>query len=566
MALDGGFLKKIVEELKSAIDCHIDKIYQPSRDELVFLLRKKGFVKRLLVTVKNGSARIQFTENRYENPDIPPNFCMLLRKYLSSARLIDVTQSGLERVAELIFSATNEMGDTVNLRLVCELIGNQANAILIKNDGTIIDALKHSDVETAERFILPGAIYKYPPSQQKINPLETDIAKFSNEISALDGELWKNIINRLDGFSPLVCREIEYKVQKGNALEKVLADVLESLKPDSPALPTVILKPDGTPLEFSYIDIEQYGCDFKRKYYNNFCELLDGFYTERDTAAKITAAAHDIIKLINNLKARTEKKLALRLNELKQCENRETLRIYGELLKANLYNIRSGSNVAIVQNYYDENLAEIKIPLNPALSPSKNAEKYFKDYKKTYTAEQTLTALTEADREELVYFDSVLDSISRSKTLAEISEIRDELADAGYIKRPNVKNRKKQPTLSFKEEVSSEGYRILIGKNNLQNDMLTTKLASKNDLWFHTKNIPGSHVVVFSEGKEISDETVIKAALLAAKNSKAAASTQVPVDYTFIKNVKKPNGAKPGMVIYTTNKTVFVNPTKETME
>lgn len=564
MALDGGFLKKIVDELKTAIDCHIDKIYQPSRDELVFLLRKKGFVKRLLVTVKNGSARIQFTENRYENPDVPPNFCMLLRKYLSSARLMDVTQSGLERVAELIFSATNEMGDTVKLRLVCELIGNQANAVLVKDDGTIIDALKHSDVETAERFILPGALYKYPPSQSKINPLEIDVNGFAEEISKSDGELWKNIINRLNGFSPLVCREIESRVQKGEKLAEILESVLNRLETDSTAMPTVVLKPDGTPFEFSYIDIAQYGDEFKRKYYNSFCELLDAFYSERDTVAKITSAAHDIIKLITNLKGRTEKKLALRLNELKQCENRENLRIYGELLKANLYNIQNGSSFAVVQNYYDENLADIRIPLNPALSPAKNAEKYFKDYKKTYTAEQTLKTLTEADREELIYFDSVLDSISRSKTLAEISEIRDELAEAGYIKRPLVKNRKKQQALTFKEEQSIEGYRILIGKNNLQNDMLTTRLASKNDLWFHTKNIPGSHVVVFSEGKEISDETIMQAALLAAKNSKAATSSQVPVDYTLIKNVKKPNGAKPGMVIYTTNKTVFVNPSKET--
>ncbi len=561
MALDGAFLKRIVDELRTAIDCHIDKIYQPTRDELVFLLRKKGFVKRLLVTVKNGSARIHFTENKYENPDVPPNFCMLLRKYLSSARLIDVTQTGLERVAELVFSATNELGDTVRLRLVCELIGNQANAVLVREDGTIIDALKHSDVETAERFILPGAVYKYPPSQKKVNPLEINPAHFADEVSQLDGELWRNIINRLDGFSPLVCREIEYQVQKGRPLTESLNEVLSFLKNGGCAV--IVLKPDGSPLEFSYTNIEQYGSDYKQKHFESYSELLDAFYSERDTAAKITAAAHDIIRLVNNLKSRTEKKLALRLNELKQCENRETLRIYGELLKANLYGIENGSEFAVVPNYYDENMADIKIPLNPALSPAKNAEKYFKEYKKTYTAEQTLTALTEADREELIYFESVLDSISRSKTLTEIAEIRDELADAGYIKRIVTKNRKKQQSISFKEEISKEGYRILIGKNNLQNDMLTTRLASKNDLWFHVKNIPGSHVVVFCEGGEVSEETVLRAALLAAKNSKAATSSQVPVDYTFIKNVKKPNGAKPGMVIYTTNKTVFVNPCKE---
>lgn len=561
MAFDGGFLYKIVDELKEAVDCHIDKISQPSKDELVFLFRKKGFVKRLLITVKNGSARLHFTENKYENPDIPPNFCMLLRKYLSSARLIDIKQAGLERVVELVFSATNELGDTVKLSLICELIGNQANAILLREDGTIIDALRHSDVETAQRYILPGAVYEYPPKQEKINISEADINSLANEISSSDGELWKNIINRLDGLSPLVCREAEHLVNSGNSLCEVLEELKYSIEFGGKAV--MLLKPDGAPMDFSYIAIHQYGSDYKLREYGSYSELLDAFYTEKDIASRIYAAAHDIIRLVNNLKARTEKKLALRLNELKQCENRETLRIYGELLKANLYRIENGSKFAVVENYYDENMAEIKIPLNPALTPPKNAEKYFKEYKKTYTAEQTLTELTKRDREELIYFDSVLDSISRSVTLAEIAEIRDELAEAGYIKRTEQKRKKKQQSLAFKEERSKEGYRILIGKNNVQNDLLTTKMASKNDLWFHVKNIPGSHVVVFCEGGELSDETVLQAATLAAVNSKAATSAQVPVDYTYIKNVKKPNGAKPGMVIYTTNKTVYVNPEGE---
>ena len=561
MAFDGGFLKKTVAELKEAIDCHIDKIYQPTRDELVFLLRKKGFVKRLLVTVKNGSARINFTENKYENPDVPPNFCMLLRKYLSSARLTDITQSGLERVTELVFSATNELGDTVKLSLVCELIGNQANVILLREDRTIIDALRHSDVETAQRYILPGAVYEYPKKLEKLDPFKIDIKAFSDELLKTEGELWKNIINRLDGFSPLVCREIEHRVNCKEQLYDVLCDVLSYLTTKSKAV--MIMKPDGTPLEFSYIDINQYGVEYKKREFNSFSELLDAFYTEKDTAARIASSAHDIIRLVNNLKSRTEKKLALRLNELKQCENRETFRIYGELLKANLYRIENGSKFAVVSNYYDENMADVKIPLNPALSPAKNAEKYFKDYKKTYTAEQTLTALTEQDRQELVYFDSVLDSISRSVTLAEISEIREELADAGYLRKAVAGKKKKQQNSALKEEISREGYRILIGKNNTQNDLITTRMAAKNDLWFHVKNIPGSHVVVFCEGGAVSEETVLKVARLAAQNSKAATSSQVPVDYTYIKNVKKPNGAKPGMVIYTTNKTVYVNPSKE---
>ena len=566
MAFDGGFLYKTVGELKEANDCHIDKIYQPTRDELVLLLRKKGFVKRLLITVKSGSARLHFTENKYENPAIPPNFCMLLRKHLSSAKLLDVTQPGLERVAELCFSATNEMGDTVKLTLICELIGNQSNVILIKEDGKILDSLRHSDIETAKRLILPGAIYEYPASQQKLDPFSCNITEVCEKIAASENELSKELLSYFDGFSPLVCREIEYLtecgVKKGRdcktALKEAVLSIIKALNEKSDTC--LIFKPDGTPLDFSYTDITQYGSEYKTRVFESCSAVLDAFYTAKDTVARIKAAAHDIIKLVTNLKARTEKKLALRLKELKNCENRDTLRIYGELLKANLHCIENGSSFAEVANYYDEDLKTVRIPMNPALSPAKNAEKYFKDYKKTYSAEQTLTALTEEDRNELVYFDTVLDNISRCSTVSEIAEIREELTEAGYLRNTVAPKRKKNTQTVLKEYTSKEGYRILVGKNNLQNDYITTRLASKSDLWFHVKNIPGSHVVVFSGGNTVSDETILKAATLAAENSKAAASSQVPVDYTYIKNVKKPTGAKPGMVIYTTNKTVFVNP------
>lgn len=562
MAFDGGFLHKTVGELKGAIDCHIDKIHQPSKDELVFLLRKKGFVKRLLITVKSGSARLHFTENKYENPAVPPNFCMLLRKHLSSARLINISQLGLERVAELHFYATNEMGDTVTLKLICELIGNQANVILVREDGKIIDALRRSDVETAKRLILPGAVYEYPPSQQKIDTLNGDIVSVCGEIYLSDKEISKELLSRFDGFSPLICREAEYlitgKEDKKTALTKVVSDFINLIKSDKEVF--ILYSHDNTALDFSYTNITQYGDGYRNESYKTCSELLDAFYTAKDTKAKLKSAAHDIIRLVNNLRSRTEKKLSLRLTELEKCKNRDMLRIYGELLKANLHNIKNGDMKAIVVNYYDENLNTVEIPLNPALSPSKNADKYFKDYKKTYSAEQTLTALTEKDREELIYLDTVSDSIARCETLSSLNEIREELVEAGYIRKTANTKKGKMPQTVFSEYTSKEGFRILVGKNNLQNDYITTRLASKNDLWFHVKNIPGSHVVVFSSGAEVSDETVAKAAFLAAVNSKAANSSQVPVDYTKIKNVKKPSGAKPGMVIYTTNKTVFINP------
>ena len=557
MAFDGGFLHRITEELNIADGSHVDKIYQPSKDELVLLLRKKNFAKRLLICVKPGSARIQFTENKYENPASPPMFCMLIRKYLSAAKLIKVTQPSLERIAELTFSYTNEMGDISEIRLIAEFIGNKTNILLLGADGRIIDCLSKSDPETADRLLLPGALYEYPVNQGKLNPLTAETNQISTAAITHGDNTAKALLDIIDGFSPLVCREAVFKSEIAGNLNSALNAIVTDLK--NGGTPTMLIKADGTPYDFSYTDISQYAGEFDKKSFKSYSELLDAFYTARENSERLRRSAADIIKLITNLRARTERKLAIRLNDLKKCENRETLRIYGELLKANLYRLQNGATFAEVENYYDE-MKQIRIPLNPALSPQKNADKYFKDYKKTYTAERTLTDLTERDKEELKYFDSVLDSISRSESISEISEIREELALAGYIKQNGARKKKVSAVPQFKEYTSDEGYKILVGKNNRQNDYLTTVLAAKNDLWFHVKNIPGSHVIVMCRGGEVSDATVMKAAALAAANSKAAGSSQVPVDYTPVKFVKKPNGAKPGMVIYTTNKTVFVTP------
>ncbi len=556
MAFDGGFLSKVIGEISEAVDSHIDKIYQPSRDELVLLLRKKGFAKRLYINVKTGSARLHFTESRPENPAVPPNFCMLLRKYISSARLVKVAQPSLERVAELYFTAANEMGDTENYRLVCEMIGAKANVILVRENGKIVDALKHSDVETAKRYILPNADYEYPEKEEKLNPVKNEgeiLEKIGNDCP----DLAKKLLNLAEGFSPLVCREIEFKSQTVG-LKKAYDNLLEDLCQEQ--VPIMVLKPDGEPFDYSYTEIHQYGVGYENKVFESFSYLLDEFYLEKENAQRISTAARDIIKLVKNLKDRTSRRLALRLQDLKKCENREDLRIFGELIKANLYRLKPGDNEAVVENYYDENMSLVKIPLNPALSPSKNADRYFKEYKKTYTAAEALNRFTREDKQELIYFESVLESIERCGSIAEIGEIREELYEAGYIKRPAQKISRKKETPKPLEFTSVEGYRILVGKNNTQNDYLTTRLASKNDLWFHTKDIPGSHVIVMCEGKDVSDQTILQAATLAAKNSKAKESSQVPVDYTPVKFVKKPNGAKAGMVIYTTNKTVYINP------
>ena len=559
MAFDGGFLHKIVLELNKAVDSRVDKVYQPSKDELVFLLRKKGFAQRVLITARPGSARICFTDEKYENPMSPPMFCMLIRKHLSAAKLISVTQPKLERIAVLTFTSANEMGDVVEIKLIAEFLGNKTNIILVGPEGRIIDSLRRSDPEKNERMILPGAIYQFPERNEKLAPLTVDAHTVADCIGAEKDCNERILLDNIDGFSPLICREVIFRAEKLGSLAASLETVINELKENGTPL---LLYKDGEPFDFSYADITHYSDEFEKKTFPDYSALLNAFYSERENTARIKHAAADIIKLVNNLKNRTEKKLSLRLCDLKKCENREKLRIYGELLKANLYRIKPGSAYFEAENYYD-NMYIVKIPLDQALSPQKNAAKYFKDYKKTYTAEQKLTALTEKDREELVYFDSVLDSILRSESISDIEEIREELADAGYIKKSAQKRSKKSPPMKFKEYTSDEGYKIFVGRNNRENDYLTTELAGKNDLWFHTKNIPGSHVIVFSGGADVSDITIIKAAALAAQNSKAAGSSNVPVDYTQIKYVKKPSGSKPGMVIYKTNKTVYVTPDKK---
>jgi len=557
MAFDGGFLHTVTTELQQAVDCHVDKIYQPARDVLVLSLRKKGFVKRLVLSAASGTARVHFTEQKYENPDTPPMFCMLARKIFSSAKLTSVQQKGLERVIEFTFDTANEMGDRIKPKIVCELIGNSSNIILVGEDGKIYDAVHRSDIEKSNRLIMSGATYRYPESQNKINILNADPQKTAEEIMSNNAkDLSQVLLQTLEGVSPLVCREIAHQSEN-----RPLIALMQKLKDSILSGEFVMLcKEDGAPADFCYMPITQYGSLYAIKRFASPSALLDAFYFERENAARIHKASSDISKLVSNLLTRARRRMAVREKELEQNRNRDDLRIKGELIKANLYAIEQGSATARVQNYYDESLSEMEIPLDPALSPAANAAKYFKDYKKSCGAVQSLGALIESDKEEIEYLESVSESLERSKTLADIAEIREELSLGGYIKFANKKQNRKKQQPQLTEYKSAEGYRILVGKNNMQNDYITCALASKGDMWFHTKNIHGSHVVVFCGGGPLSNETIIFAASLAAKNSKASSSSNVPVDYTPVKYVKKPVGAKAGMVIYTTNKTVFVNP------
>ena len=568
MALDGAFLHILVNELKAAESAFVEKIHQPSKDELVILLRKKGFSKKLYICVSPNRAVIRFTSEQNYNPASPPMFCMLLRKHLGAARLTQISQPLLERVVFLNFSATNEMGDREDIKISVELLSGRPNIILIGPQGKIIDSLYRSDFEKNTRLIQPGAVYSLPESQNKLSVLSTDLNTLVSLIKS-QGEtpLHKAVLSALDGVSPLIAREIAYisagdidtpaahcsDVKLYNALLLVKNSILNA---DSLC---AVYSENGEIFDFSYMPINQYSGGYSLKFFNSCCDTLEEYFSKKQGLRVTEQKAKDIIKLLKNTKERILRKTELRKKDLSKCENREQLRLYGELLKANLHLIKNGAPFADVQNYYDENLDYIRIPLNPALSPAANAAKYFKEYKKTYSAEQTLTALIEQDKRELEYIESVLECIDRADSALELDEIREELILSGYLKTASNRNRNKNKLSEPLKFTSPTGFNVFVGKNNLQNDYLTLKFASKTDYWFHTKNIPGSHVIAVTDAKPIDDATVLFAAKLAKQHSKASASTKVAVDYTLVKNIKKPSGAKPGMVIYLTNKTILID-------
>lgn len=574
MPLDGAFLYLLKNELiETAVGCRVEKIYQPAKEEFIFVLHSRGFLGKLLISAKTSAARVHFTKYAPENPATPPMFCMLLRKHLSGAKITGFSQPGLERVLKIHFEAVNEMGDIIHPQIVVELIGSRPNIIFVAEDGRIIDAVRRSDIEKETRLIQPGAIYHLPEPQDKLNILEEDIGLVASKIKGFSGiELSKAILNTVEGVSPLVCREIAHFVGRGQELTtdrldddlsnrlnvrlRILAEEISGK-----GTPTLVLNANSRPMDFSYIPITQYGTAAITKQMESYSELLDEFYAEREHIDRIRKHSSDLLKLLTNLIQRVNRKINAQKSDLGRCKDREKYRIYGELINANLYNMLKGQPSVQVQNFYDPDLEIVRIPLDTKLTPAQNAQKYFKEYRKLSTAEHTLKNIIKESEQELEYLESVFDALTRADTLAELSAIEEELITSGYIK-TKKKNRPKVKSLSYKQYLSSDGFTILVGRNNKQNDELTFKTARKDDIWLHTKNIPGSHVIIRCEGKTPPNSTIEEAAVLAAYNSKARDSSSVPVDYTLVKNVKKPPGAKPGMVIYDSYSTAFVKPEK----
>ncbi len=576
MALDGIFLSKVKNELKEkAIGLRVDKVNQPTRDEVILNLRGKGCNYKLLFCVRADSPRLHFTSHNIDNPPVPPMFCMLLRKHLTGAMIKDVRQHETDRIIFIDFDATNEIGDKTQLTIVMEIMGKYSNMILVSGE-KIIDSMKRVDYTTSSvRQILPGLQYVLPPQQEKLS-IETDSIDsiIDRILSYREKSLSGAVLNSVQGLSPVVAREIAYKTafddlqvsHLSNELIDNLKAVLEEFSSDIGSSTVYMLcENNGKPKDMSVIDIKQYDEMLKVKAYDSPAELLDDFYFERDRINRINHRGHELIKLLNNLIERTSRKLALQREELKRCEDKETLKLYGELILANLYRLTKGVTHYEVENYYD-NCKVIEIPCNPALTPTENQKKYYKDYRKAQTAEKMLAKLIEDGENEIIYLESVLDELSRADSDSEISSIRLELQNGGYIK--NLKGKKQKPPKELPpiEFRSSDGFKILVGRNNIQNDKLSLKTAAKNDMWLHTQKIPGSHVIIVGDGNEISDQSIEEAAVIAAYYSKAKDSSLVPVDYTRVKALKKPNGAKAGMVIYHEYWTIITKPDNDLVE
>jgi len=574
MALDGAFLYAVKQELSSLIGGRIDKVYQPSRDEIIIAIRSEGSTKKVLFSSGANCARVHITETSPENPKTPPMFCMLMRKHLGGGKLLSIRQDGLERILYFDFECMNEIGDMVKVTVAIEIMGRCSNIILISGEGRVIDAIRRVDAEMSrERMVLPGMTYTLPPKPEKISFLYSEKEEIREKLFSLhNNDLSKCLVSTFEGISPLFAREcVDRTSGKDMALEDIdektfdkLCDYIFSEREkllSGNCNFTVLTDENNNLKDFCFTDIKQYGDLMTSKSFSTAGETLDKFYSERDNSNRLKQRSSDMIKFLSNTSERISRKLALQREELRECDLKDDLKLKGDLINANIWRLEKGQKKAVLENYYDDN-KEIEITLDERLSPAQNAQKYYSEYRKSVNAEIKLTELIEKGEKELIYIDSVLDSLMRSTTENEVLLLRQELAEQGYLRLKSGKQKppKELPPMEF---VSSDGFKILVGRNNKQNDKLTLKIAEKTDIWLHTKDIPGSHVIICAEGNDVSDETIIEAAVLAAYHSKGKNSAQVPVDYVEVKFVKKPAGAKPGMVIFTNNRTLYVKPDEE---
>lgn len=570
MPLDAICLQGVVGELAPQLTgSRIEKIQQPARDQIILLLRGS---RRLFLNAGANQPRIHLTEQLRDNPSQPPMFCMLLRKHLSGGIIESVRQEPLERVVTLTVLASDEMGERSRFTLVWEGMPRRANLILCDRDGRIIDCLRRVDLEAEQdRQVLPGLFYRLPTRQDKRSPLSVTEEEFAALLgrAAPDAPLDGWLLDTFTAISPLVARELTVRAcgstdapaSQGNALWDVFSRWQRAVN-ENTFTPTLI-KRNGSLADFTYGPVTQYGTYAETEVYDSFSHLLDDFYEKREQAERVKQKGRDLLKTATTARDRVRRKLAAQEKELAACLDRDHLRICGELITANLYRMERGQSRLTAQNYYDENCADVDIPLDVRLSPQENAARYFKQYAKAKTAEKYLTAQLQRGREELQYLESVLQELAQAESEQDFNDIRTELTDGGYLRGRGKKQPGFQRASKPREFRSSAGLRILVGRNNRQNDRLTTKDADKRDIWLHTQKIHGSHVILCTGGAEADEQSLMEAASLAAYFSQAQGSTKVPVDYTPVKFVKKPAGAKPGMVVYTTYQSMLADPDEE---
>ena len=573
MAFDSGMIFAVVQEINACVkDAKVEKIQQPQKDEVVITLHSAASRENLRLAINAGASnpKIGFTAVQKENPSAAPMLCMLLRKQLGGGKLVEARQIGFDRIVELEFACRDEMGFAVTRLLIVEIMGKYSNLLLTDGDKKIITALKMIDFSTSRlRQILPGMTYELPPAQDKQDIFTISENTLSSMLAAREGSmpLGKFLLGGFLGISPLVAREIAYRAtgRTDTPLENVLTEPLWNAICDFRAIfasgnfhPTILYDETDKPIEFCFMHILQYGEGVRAENFHTFGELFDAYFEKRDLVDRIKQRGQDIIKLVSSANARLMKKIELQKEELRECADGEKFKLFGDLLTANLYAIKRGEAQAHVQNYYSEDCEEITIELDTRLSPAQNAQRYYKKYNKCKNAKMYLTEQIATAQNELQYLETVSQALDRAETEADLVEIRQELAKSGYASRMHGFKAAKPAAVKPMEFCTSGGYRMVCGKNNTQNDYITFKLAGKLDLWFHVKGAPGSHVVLICNGEEPSEQDYTEAAVLAATYSGAKGSGQIPVDYTRVKNIKKPTASKPGYVTYSTNYTAYV--------
>ena len=582
MPLDAVTLRAALGELHSELaGGRIEKVYQPDREEVILAIRGKVGAKRLLISVAAAAPRMHLIQETIENPASPPMFCMLLRKHIQGAKIVSIRQPSLERMAVIELDTADELGVPCKKYLNAELMGKYSNLILQGEDGRVIDAIRRIDGDiSGKRQVLPGLFYRLPPAQEgKLDPLSVSGPGLVAALCSEDGEkgLDKWLLGHFLGLSPLLCRELACRATgetgkpvcqlteaEREAVGRVFQDFTEFIRENRGKPYLLTRREEQTVFDFSCLPITQYGDLMTVTQEESFSALFSTYYEKKSRAERMNRRAADLLRTVTNARDRAQRKLAAQRQELLETARRDRHKRLGDLITANLYQLEKGMNRVRVVDYFDEACPETEIELDVRLTPQQNAQRYYKLYNKAKTAEAVLTVQIERGERDVDYLESVLAAIDEAECEQDLSQLREELRQTGVLSNRQQKNQRQKPVRARPYEYrTSDGFEVFAGKNNLQNDLLTMKTAFKSDVWFHTQKIHGSHVILHTDGTPPDDESLREAAMLAAWFSQGREGGNVPVDYTPIKFVKKPAGARPGMVVYYTYETMYVTPEEE---